>query len=94
MYNVGGNYWLNIILLDECCDALYLHLKPCKYQKFISENHLRMFITSLQNKFFNLSQNKKYLKFRPYIRLEFLIDITNEDGKQLYKIDSFSLKTN
>ena len=89
--NIAGNYWLNVILLDELFVLLYDFLKKTKYQKFDSENHVKVYMYYLLDDYFR--GNKKYIKFKNYIVLDITIEKSFiEKNKCFYKVNSFTLK--
>lgn len=93
MTTLGGNYWLNLIYFEELIDLLADYLKPIKYQRFSTENHVKLTVNTLKDKFFKMPEHSKYVKFHGYVMLElFVNEFVDDDGIIFFKVDNLILK--
>lgn len=68
MIGIGGNYWMNLVKLDELVDQLFLHFRPLLNNEYSSEDEALLDIYYHRMDFF--LQRPQYKLFNIFINID------------------------
>lgn len=82
---IGGNYWMNLVKLDELVSQLLEYFRPLLNNEYNSEDEAMMDVSFFRIDFFR--KNPQYKFFVPFINIECILGVAKKLPVR-YSLDS------